>query len=93
MAKIVASLPAARFDPRKPKYDKYFDGQAWKLELGVDCPAEMNIAQNAIRVTAKRKGIDCKIRQSKKENCIYVQAEVVKPVKTRKASGKDRKAG
>lgn len=79
MAEVVSTMPVARSDPQNPKYAKYFDGQPWKLILGEDCPAEMNIAQNAIRVTAKRAGIKVAVRQCKKENCIYVQAEVEKP--------------
>jgi hypothetical protein len=88
MAEVVDQLPPARSVPGDPKYAKYFDGQAWKLVLGVDCPANINIAQNAIRITAKRAGIKADIRQSKKDNAIYVQAHVAqskkKPVAKKK---------
>lgn len=79
MASVVDSLPPKR----GTKYDKFFDGQRWKLTLGKDCPADINVAQNVLRVTAGRRGIECTIQQSKKDNAIYVQAHVAakKPAK------------
>lgn len=72
MAEVVESIPRGRFGD----YSKFFDGQPWKLILGVDCPEDINIAQNSIRITAKRAGVSATIRQSKKDNAIYVQAHV-----------------
>jgi hypothetical protein len=74
MAEVVDHIPPAKSVPGERKYAKFFDGQAWKLILGVDCPADMNIAQNSLRITAKRAGIKAEIRQSKADNAIYVQA-------------------
>jgi hypothetical protein len=78
MADVVESLPPPHHVPGQPKYSKFFDGQKWRLVLGKDCPASMNVAQNALRVTAKRAGIVATIRQSKKEGVIYVQANLAK---------------
>jgi hypothetical protein len=74
MAEVVDQMPPRRSLPGEPKYAKYFDGQPWKLMLGEDCPANINVAQNALRITAKRAGIKAEIRQSKADNAIYVQA-------------------
>lgn len=88
MADVVDKLPDAHHRPGESKYEKYFDGQVWRLVLGEDCPADMNIAQNAIRITAKRKKIAATIRQSKREGVIYVQAHLPesKPAKRSRKS-------
>lgn len=83
MATVVESgLPVRR------KYEKFFDGQVWRLVLGDDCPEDIRSARNAVQITADRMGIKCTVRQSKREGCIYVQAhlpETKKPAKRRVA--------
>lgn len=81
MASVVNDFPP----PHGKKYDKFFDGKPWKLVLGEDCPADLNVAQNALRIAAKRHGIKATVRQSKKDNAIYVQAHVAKKPAKRKA--------
>ena len=58
---------------RKAEYDKYMDGQVWKLEIGVDLPGTMESARSAMIAAAKTRGF--RIRTQKLDDQhIVVQA-------------------
>lgn len=75
MASVVKEFPQDVKRRWHGYYDKFLDGQIWKLTLGEDCPASASSAQSSLRNAADRKGVSkVAIRVSRDEGCIYVQA-------------------
>lgn len=72
MAEVVNEVPKRN---TKSKYNKYFDGQLWRLTTGVDCP-NINTAAGAIKNVAKYLGIKVTVSTRSAENAVYVQAHL-----------------
>lgn len=84
MAKVVDKIPeipkrSSRVrrsrNKNESKYMKYFDGQIWQLELGVDCPAGTRGIYAIFQKASRSMNVEVMVCVRSRENAVYVQAK------------------
>jgi hypothetical protein len=70
MAEVVADFPT-RLHYRRHPWDKWLDGQIWKLESGVDFAGSPRSFVGTVHHAAKRMGVRAQTREA--DGHLYVQ--------------------
>ena len=74
MATVVQKFPAPIRPQTGSKYDRFLDGQIWKLEQGVDFTSKIASTATYIGTYAKKRGIKVTVRRT--ADAVYVKADV-----------------
>jgi hypothetical protein len=75
MASVLTEFPVRRIGFRKgvSRWDKYLDGQVWRLESGVDFTTKARGVQTSLSIIARKRGVTIMTRLVDGESAIVVQ--------------------